>query len=138
MTLKCTETSLPGVLLIEPKAFKDDRGFFLESYHRQKYLSTGMDQAFVQDNHSHSRRGTLRGLHYQLSKPQGKLVWALTGEIFDVSVDIRKSSPTFGRWFGMPLSQENSKAIYIPPHFAHGYCVVSDEAMVFYKCTDIC
>jgi len=136
MTLKCTETLLPGVLLIEPQAFEDVRGFFLEIYHQQKYLEVGMDTPFVQDNHSHSCRNTLRGLHYQLSHPQGKLVYVIRGEVFDVAVDIRRGSPFFGRWTGSILSEANRRQLYIPPGFAHGFCVLSDTADVLYKCTD--
>ena len=137
MTLKCTEKSLPGVLLIEPMVFKDDRGFFLEIYHWQKYLATGMDKPFVQDNHSHSCRGTLRGLHYQLEHPQGKLVYVIRGEVFDVAVDIRRGSSTFGQWTGTILSEENKHQLFIPEGFAHGFCVISETADVLYKCTDL-
>ena len=137
MTLKCTEKSLPGVLLIEPKAFKDDRGFFLEIYHWEKYLATGMDKPFVQDNHSHSFRGTLRGLHYQLKHPQGKLVYVIRGEVFDVAVDIRRGSSTFGQWTGTILSEKNRYQLFIPEGFAHGFCVISETADVLYKCTDL-
>ncbi len=137
MTLKCTEKSLPGVLLIEPMVFKDDRGFFLESYHWQKYLATGMDKPFVQDNHSHSCRGTLRGLHYQLKHPQGKLVYVIRGEVFDVAVDIRRGSSTFGQWTGTILSEKNKHQLFIPEGFAHGLCVISEAADVLYKCTDL-
>jgi len=137
MTLTCTETSLPGVLLIEPMVFEDDRGFFLETYHAQKYKEIGLTQVFVQDNHSHSRRGTLRGLHYQLNHPQGKLVYVITGEIFDVVVDIRPGSPTFGRWLGTTLSAENKRQLFVPEGFAHGLCVLSETADVMYKCTDL-
>ena len=137
ITLKCTEKSLPGVLLIEPEVFKDDRGFFLEIYHLEKYLATGMDKPFVQDNHSHSCRGTLRGLHYQLKNPQGKLVYVIRGEIFDVAVDIRRGSSTFGQWTGTILSEKNKRQLFIPEGFAHGLCVISETADVVYKCTDL-
>ncbi len=137
MTLKCTEKSLPGVLQIEPAVFEDDRGFFLETYHAEKYAAAGLNQAFVQDNHSHSRRFTLRGLHYQLRNPQGKLVYVLSGEIFDIAVDIRLGSPTFGRWTGTLLSESNKRQLYVPEGFAHGFCVLSDTADVLYKCTDL-
>ena len=137
MTLTCTETSLPGVLLIEPMVFEDDRGFFLETYHAQKYKEIGLTQVFVQDNHSHSRRGTLRGLHYQLNHPQGKLVYVITGEIFDVAVDIRRGSPTFGQWTETLLSERNKRQLFIPAGFAHGLCVLSETADVMYKCTDL-
>lgn len=137
MTLKCTEKSLPGVLLIEPMVFKDDRGFFLEIYHWEKYPATGMDKPFVQDNHSHSCQGTLRGLHYQLKHPQGKLVYVIRGEVFDVAVDIRRGSSTFGQWTGTILSEKNKRQLFIPEGFAHGFCVISETADVLYKCTDL-
>ena len=130
------ETALPGVLIIEPDVHKDDRGFFLETYHGRKYAKGGVVDNFVQDNHSRSTKGILRGLHVQLRRPQGKLVRALQGEIFDVAVDIRKGSPTFGQWLGVSLSGENFKQLYVPAGFAHGFCVVSDTAEVAYKCTD--
>jgi dTDP-4-dehydrorhamnose 3,5-epimerase len=129
-------TDLPGVVLIEPDVFKDARGFFLETYHEKKYLAGGVSGPFVQDNHSFSARGTLRGLHAQLRKPQGKLVRAVEGEMFDVAVDIRRGSPTFGRWVGFVLSGENFRQLWIPPGFAHGFCVVSERVHVEYKCTD--
>ena len=137
MTLKCTEKSLPGVFLIEPMVFEDDRGFFLETYHEKKYPEAGIDKPFVQDNHSHSCRGTLRGLHYQLKHPQGKLVYVIRGEIFDVAVDIRRGSPTFGQWTGTILSEKNKHQLFIPEGFAHGLCVISETADVVYKCTDL-
>lgn len=137
MTLKFTEKSLPGVLLIEPMVFEDDRGFFMETYHRGKYGEAEIDQAFVQDNHSHSRRFTLRGLHYQLNHPQAKLVYVITGEILDIAVDIRRGSPTFGRWTGTLLSAKNRRQLFIPAGFAHGFCVLSETADVIYKCTDL-
>ena len=137
MTLKCTEKSIPGVLLIEPMAFEDDRGFFLETYHEKKYPEAGIDKPFVQDNHSHSCRGTLRGLHYQLKHPQGKLVYVIRGEIFDVAVDIRRGSTTFGQWTGTILSEKNKHQLFIPEGFAHGLCVISETADVVYKCTDL-
>ena len=137
MTLKCTEKSIPGVLLIEPMVFEDDRGFFLETYHEKKYPEAGIDKPFVQDNHSHSCRGTLRGLHYQLKHPQGKLVYVIRGEIFDVAVDIRRGSTTFGQWTGTILSEKNKHQLFIPEGFAHGLCVISETADVLYKCTDL-
>jgi dTDP-4-dehydrorhamnose 3,5-epimerase len=130
-------TELAGVVVIEPRVFEDERGFFLETFHRQKFAAAGIDVEFVQDNHSRSRRGVLRGLHYQLAHPQGKLVRAVAGKIFDVAVDLRKSSPTFGRWYGCDLSESNRRQMYIAPGFAHGFCVVSDVAEVIYKCTDL-
>jgi len=137
MTLKCTEKSLPGVFLIEPMVFEDDRGFFLETYHEKKYPEAGIDKPFVQDNHSHSCRGTLRGLHYQLKHPQGKLVYVIRGEVFDVAVDIRRGSSTFGQWTGTILSEKNKHQLFIPEGFAHGLCVISETADVLYKCTDL-
>lgn len=128
-------TELPGVTLIEPKVFQDARGFFLESYHQAKFAAAGLDVTFVQDNHSRSVRGTLRGLHAQRRRPQGKLVRVIVGEIFDVVADIRPDSPTFGRWLGVVLSAENFRQLYVPPGFVHGFCVVSDAAEVLYKCT---
>jgi len=129
-------TRLPGVMLIEPDVHKDDRGFFLESYQEARYRENGIPGPFVQDNHSHSLRGTLRGLHAQLRRPQGKLVRALSGEMFDVAVDIRRGSPHFGRWVGVMLSGDNFKQLFIPPGFAHGFCVLSDRVDVEYKCSD--
>ncbi len=134
--MKITEASLPGVFLIAPPLFKDDRGLFLETYHAERYLAQRIGSRFVQDNLSFSRKGVLRGLHYQLGKPQGKLVMAVQGEIFDVAVDIRRGSPTFGRWVGVVLSSRNYGQIYIPEGFAHGFCVLSETASVLYKCTD--
>lgn len=131
-----TVPELPEILVIEPEIFGDERGFFMELYHQDKYEKAGIRERFVQDNHSRSRKGTLRGLHYQLRRPQGKLVWVPFGEVFDVAVDIRKSSRTFGKWWSLTLSDANRKGFYIPPGFAHGFCVLSDEAEVFYKCTD--
>jgi dTDP-4-dehydrorhamnose 3,5-epimerase len=130
-------TSLEGVLLIEPRVFGDNRGYFLETYHQKKYQGAGIKQPFVQDNHSHSVRGTLRGLHYQLRHPQGKLIGVVCGAIFDVAVDIRKGSPTFGKWLGIHLSAEEHRQIFIPEGFAHGFCVLSEQADVTYKCTDL-
>ncbi len=130
------QTALPGVLVIEPRVHHDGRGFFLETYHAGRYRDAGLAATFVQDNHSRSVRGTLRGLHWQEEHPQGKLVRVLAGEIFDVAVDIRSDSPTFGRWVGVELSAENFRQIYVPPGFAHGFCVTSDIAEVEYKCTD--
>jgi dTDP-4-dehydrorhamnose 3,5-epimerase len=128
--------TLSEIIIIEPQLFLDDRGFFMEMYQQDKCQKAGIKDRFVQDNRSLSCRGTIRGLHYQLGRPQGKLIWALSGEVFDVAVDIRKGSPTFGKWFGITLSGENKKGLYIPPDFAHGFCVLSEEAEFFYKCTD--
>jgi dTDP-4-dehydrorhamnose 3,5-epimerase len=130
-------TSLGGVILVEPDVHRDGRGFFLETYHREKYARGGIDVTFVQDNHSRSAGRTLRGLHVQLQRPQGKLVRAVEGEIWDVAVDIRRGSPTFGRWEGFALSAESFRQLYVPPGYAHGFCVVSESAQVEYKCTEL-
>jgi len=135
--MKVLTTELPGVVLIEPTAYRDQRGFFLETYHAGKYRAAGVEGIFVQDNHSHSVRGTVRGLHAQCRRPQGKLVRVLRGEIFDVAVDIRPSSPSFRRWVGVRLSAESFQQLYIPPGFAHGFCVLSETADVEYKCTEL-
>jgi dTDP-4-dehydrorhamnose 3,5-epimerase len=134
--MQITATELAGVFLIEPRLFEDERGYFLETYHRQRFAEAGIDVEFVQDNFSHSRRGVLRGLHYQIQHPQGKLVRVVRGEIFDVAVDLRRDSPTFGRWTAAVLSETNHRQLYIAPGFAHGFCVTSDAADVIYKCTD--
>ncbi len=131
------KTPLPGVLLIEPMVFDDPRGFFMETYHQGTYHKAGINGPFVQDNFSHSCKSTLRGLHYQRKNAQDKLVMVITGEIFDVAVDIRRGSPTFGQWFGVCISGENRKQIYVPRGFAHGFCVLSEIADVLYKCTDV-
>ena len=139
MALNIKPLEIPDVLLLEPPCFTDHRGFFMETFHREKYAAAGLyeklDRDFVQDNHSHSKKGVLRGLHYQLNHPQGKLIYAVTGAIFDVAVDIRKGSPTFGKWSGVELSAENHRQIYVPEGFAHGFVVLSDCADVIYKCT---
>jgi dTDP-4-dehydrorhamnose 3,5-epimerase len=137
MTLKFEETELPGVLLIEPMAFPDDRGLFMETYHLKKYREAGIHGPFVQDNLSHSRRRVLRGLHYQLTHPQGKLIYVVSGEILDIAVDIRQGSPAFGQWIGIRMSGENRRQVYVPEGFAHGFCVLSESADVIYKCTDL-
>jgi dTDP-4-dehydrorhamnose 3,5-epimerase len=129
-------TSIDGVLIIEPDVFKDNRGFFMETYQQARYLKSGIKQAFVQDNLSFSVQGTLRGLHYQVKHPQAKLVQVLTGEIFDVAVDIRSGSPTFGKWTGAYLSDQNKRQLFIPEGFAHGFCVISKDAHFLYKCSD--
>jgi dTDP-4-dehydrorhamnose 3,5-epimerase len=134
--MKAIETPLPGVLVLEPRVFGDARGFFLESYNERTMAELGIRERFVQDNHSFSARSVLRGLHYQVKKPQGKLVRVLVGEILDVVVDLRRSSPTFGRSFSARLSGENKQMIWIPPGFAHGFSVTSDTAHVLYKATD--
>jgi dTDP-4-dehydrorhamnose 3,5-epimerase len=130
-------TELPGVVLIEPQIFGDERGFFMETFHRPKFAAAGIDVEFVQDNHSRSRQGVLRGLHYQRTRPQGKLVRAVRGSILDVAVDVRRSSPAFGKWVAYELSEENRRQLYVPPGFAHGFCVTSEIAEVIYKCTDV-
>jgi len=134
--LKISETKLPGVLIFEPKVFSDDRGFFLETWSQQRYHEAGISSPFVQDNVSLSQKGTLRGLHFQHPHGQGKLVQVLSGEIMDAAIDIRLGSPTFGQWVSVILSQSNHKQVYIPPGFAHGFCVISDTAIFAYKCTD--
>ena len=134
--MKTIPTTIPDVILIEPTVFQDERGFFLESYHKKHFLEFGIAVDFVQDNHSKSRLGTLRGLHYQIQQAQGKLMRVISGEIFDVAVDIRRHSPTFGKWIGDTLSADNKKMLYIPPGFAHGFYVISSEAEVVYKTTD--
>lgn len=130
------ETSLSGLKIIEPKVFGDRRGFFLETWNRKRYAEIGIDEDFVQDNLSFSRGGVVRGLHYQYPRSQGKLVYVLQGEVFDVAVDIRKNSPTFARWEGVMLSGENMKQLYIPEGFAHGFCVLGETALFAYKCTE--
>jgi dTDP-4-dehydrorhamnose 3,5-epimerase len=134
--LRRIETALPGVFIIEPQVFADSRGFFLETYHQEKFATLGIRDHFVQDNHSKSVRGTLRGLHYQLRHPQTKLCRVVQGEVFDVAVDVRHGSPTFGRWVAEKLSAENQKQIYIPGGFAHGFVVLSETAEFLYKCSD--
>lgn len=129
-------TELPGVVIIEPRVFSDTRGFFFESYHAARYAQAGLPAEFVQDNHSFSLRGTIRGLHYQLHRPQGKLLRVTRGVVYDVAVDIRRGSPTYARWVGIELSEENKRQLYVPAGFAHGFCVTSSHAEVEYKCTD--
>jgi dTDP-4-dehydrorhamnose 3,5-epimerase len=131
-----TPTAIPDVLVIEPKVFGDARGFFLESWNAQAFAAAGIPAAFVQDNHSRSPRGVLRGLHYQIRQPQGKLVRVVAGEVFDVAVDLRRASPTFGRWVGERLSAENKRLLWIPPGFGHGFLVLSETADFLYKTTD--
>jgi dTDP-4-dehydrorhamnose 3,5-epimerase len=135
--VKTSPTSLPGVLIVEPRTFGDDRGWFMETYNAATFRDLGLPETFVQDNHSQSIRGVVRGLHYQLHEPQGKLVRCTRGAIFDVAVDIRRSSPTFGKWTGVELTAENKLMLWIPPRFAHGFSVLSDEAEVIYKCTTL-
>lgn len=134
--MEVVRTEIPDVLLIQPKLFGDSRGCFMETFSTQRYAEHGITGPFVQDNYSRSRRGTLRGLHYQIQQTQGKLVQVLRGEIYDVAVDLRRSSPTFGSWVGVTLSEENHRQLYIPPGFAHGFYVVSEDVDFIYKCTD--
>ncbi|CAB5521656.1 dTDP-4-dehydrorhamnose 3,5-epimerase [Stutzerimonas stutzeri] len=135
--MKIIETSIPDVLIIEPKVFGDERGFFYESFNAAAFeAATGLQRQFVQDNHSKSQRGVLRGLHYQIQQPQGKLVRVVAGEVFDVAVDLRKSSPSFGRWVGTHLSAQNQRQLWIPEGFAHGFVVLSESAEFLYKTTD--
>ena len=134
--MKIVPTTLPDVFVIEPAVFGDERGFFLESYNEQKFAELGLPTRFAQDNHSGSRKGVLRGIHYQIRNPQGKLVRALQGEVFDVAVDLRRDSPSFGQSFGISLTAENRKMLWIPPGFGHGFLVVSEFAEFAYKATD--
>ena len=131
-----TQTEIPGVVVIEPQVFGDDRGYFMETYQKDQFAEAGIDKEFVQDNQSRSTRGVLRGLHFQKEHTQGKLVRAVRGTVFDVAVDLRTGSETYGKWFGVVLSAENKKQFYIPEGFAHGFLVLSDEAEFAYKCTD--
>jgi dTDP-4-dehydrorhamnose 3,5-epimerase len=135
--MKVTRTEIPDVLLIEPQVFRDQRGFFLESWNTRAFAdAAGLDVRFVQDNHSRSHAGVLRGLHYQIRQPQGKLIRVIHGRVFDVAVDVRRSSATFGRWVGTELSEDNHRQIWIPPGFAHGFLVLSEGADIVYKMTD--
>jgi len=134
--VKALATELPGVLLIEPQVFGDDRGFFYESWNARAFEAAGVPVTFVQDNHSRSAANVLRGLHYQLRRPQGKLVRVIAGEVFDVVVDLRRSSPSFGKWTGLRLSAQDKHILWIPPGFAHGFLVTSDSAELLYKATD--
>jgi dTDP-4-dehydrorhamnose 3,5-epimerase len=135
--MKAIATEIPGLLILEPKVFGDDRGFFYESYNRRAFReATGLDPDFVQDNHSRSARNVLRGLHYQVKNPQGKLVRVVAGEVYDAVVDLRRSSPTFGRWVGVTLSAANRRMLWVPEGFAHGFVVTSDSAEFLYKTTD--
>jgi len=134
--VKIIETSLPGVLMVEPKFAGDARGFFMEAFQARRYAEAGIASPFVQDNVSFSRFGVLRGLHFQHPHAQGKLVYVLQGEVFDVAVDIRQESPAFGKWFGVSLSADNKRQLWVPAGFAHGFCVTSETALFVYKCTD--
>jgi dTDP-4-dehydrorhamnose 3,5-epimerase len=133
--MKVVTTPLEGVLIIVPKVFEDNRGFFMEIHHQTRYQQAGINRVFVQDNFSYSVKNTLRGLHYQLPHPQAKLIQVITGEIYDVAIDIRRGSSTFGKWTGVHLSEKNHRQIFIPEGFAHGFCVLSETAHVLYKCT---
>jgi len=134
--MRVVETLIPGLLLIEPRIMQDERGFFVETYHESRYAQAGITAHLVQDNHSRSARGVLRGLHYQLKHPQAKLVRVARGEVFDVAVDVRQDSPTFGKWHGTLLSDKSGRQIFIPEGFAHGFCVLSEVADLEYKCSD--
>lgn len=134
--MKVTPLAIPEVVLVEPRVFDDERGFFLETYHEERYTAAGIAGRFVQDNVSSSRAGVVRGLHLQHPRAQGKLVQVLSGEVLDVAVDVRRGSPTFGRWVGMRLSGDNHHQLWVPPGFAHGFAVISDRALLAYKCTD--
>jgi dTDP-4-dehydrorhamnose 3,5-epimerase len=136
MALKVTETALPGVLIIDPVVHGDQRGFFLETWKADQYRSIGIKESFVQDNHSRSEKNVLRGLHFQKSHPQGKLVRVARGSVFDVAADIDPLSPTYGRWVGVELNDESMRQFYVPPGYAHGFCVLSEIADFLYKCTD--
>ena len=129
-------TPLDGMLIIEPRIFEDERGYFLETHHHQRFKSVGIDSVFIQDNLSFSKRNVLRGLHFQKTRSQAKLIQVISGGIFDVGVDLRPHSPTFGKWFGVVLSEENRRHLFVPEGFAHGYCVLSHSAHVAYKCSD--
>ena len=136
--MKVIRTAIPDVLILEPRVFGDERGFFLERYNKREFVrATGVDVEFVQDNHSRSSRNVLRGLHYQVKQAQGKLVWAVAGEIYDVAVDLRKGSPTFGKWAGFSLSAQTKQMAWVPPGFAHGFSVLSETAIFHYKCTQV-
>jgi dTDP-4-dehydrorhamnose 3,5-epimerase len=134
--MRFIDTELPGLIIIEPDVFEDRRGHFLETYHAKKYADAGIPGPFVQDNFSRSLKGTVRGLHYQRKNGQGKIVYVTDGSVFDVAVDLRSGSPTFGRWVGMDLSGENRRQLYVPPGFAHGFCVTTESAGFAYKCTE--
>jgi len=134
--MKIITTSIAGILIIEPKTFQDKRGFFMETYNRNRYNASGINATFVQDNLSCSLKNTVRGLHFQIKHPQAKLIQVISGEIFDVAVDLRRGSATFGKWTGIHLSDENRRQVFIPEGFAHGFCVLSEFALFYYKCSD--
>ncbi|MDQ3265762.1 MAG: dTDP-4-dehydrorhamnose 3,5-epimerase [Myxococcota bacterium] len=135
--MQVTPTDIPGVLILTPRVFGDSRGFFLETFQASRYAELGIRGPFIQDNLSRSVKGTLRGLHFQQPRPQGKLAMVLRGSVFDVVVDVRRGSPTFGRWVGVELTSENHRQLWVPPGLAHGFCVTSDSADFFYKCTEL-
>ncbi|MGB3916167.1 dTDP-4-dehydrorhamnose 3,5-epimerase [Thiothrix litoralis] len=135
--MKIIPTHIPDVLILEPQVFGDARGFFMETWNAKTFADAGLNLNFVQDNHSRSRQGTLRGMHYQIKHPQGKLVRVTSGKVFDVAVDLRQSSPTFGQWAGAELSDEDHRMLWVPPGFAHGFYVMSESADFLYKCTDL-
>lgn len=135
--MRFVPTAIPEVVIIEPQVFGDARGFFMETWHAGKFAAGGLDLHFVQDNHSRSAQGILRGLHYQITQPQGKLVRVVRGAVFDVAVDLRRSSPSFGRWVGVELSEDNHRQLWVPPGFAHGFYVMSESADFVYKCTEL-
>lgn len=135
--MRFVPTAIPEVVIIEPQVFGDARGFFMETWHAGKFAAGGLDLHFVQDNHSRSAQGILRGLHYQITQPQGKLVRVVRGTVFDVAVDLRRSSPSFGRWVGVELSEDNHRQLWVPPGFAHGFYVMSESADFVYKCTEL-
>lgn len=136
--MKIVETGIPGLVIIEPRVFEDDRGYFFESYHQEKYREAGIERPFIQDNESRSVRGVVRGLHYQMGEAsQAKLVRVIQGSVYDVAVDLRRGSPTFGKWFGLELSENNKKQLYVPRGFAHGFSVLSETAIFTYKCDNL-
>jgi dTDP-4-dehydrorhamnose 3,5-epimerase len=135
--MKIIETAIPDVKIIEPRVFSDDRGYFLETWNAQGFNQAGLSSSFVQDNQSKSRRNVLRGLHYQIQSPQGKLVRVVTGAVYDVAVDLRRTSPTFGRWVGVELSEDNHRMVWVPVGFAHGFLTLRDNTQLVYKCTDV-
>ncbi len=135
--MRVTPTSLPEVLIVEPRLFRDDRGFFLEQFNESRWKEAGLNLRFSQDNRSRSRKGVLRGLHFQVRRPQGKLVTVAHGSVYDVAVDIRRGSPTFGQWCGVELHADEPRSLWIPPGFAHGFCVLSESAELLYKCTEV-
>lgn len=136
LSMRVHETKIPGMVLIDLDVFKDSRGSFLESYQKERYKEHGIDVPFVQDNHSHSTKNVLRGMHYQINQPQGHLVYVVKGEVFDVGVDLRRDLPTFGQWLGFRLSESRPQQLFLPAGVAHGFCTLSDTADILYKCTD--